>query len=454
MKTLLAACLGVVCLAGQSAIAQDTGSIQGRATDPSGAPVYGALVVVEGGSGVRRTTVTDGEGTFQISSLASGKYAVRISASGLSDWSASDVSSTVTAESKPLEAIMQVAPQVTTITVGLPPDEVATEQLNQELKQRALGGVFPNYYVSFESHPAPLSAKQKTRLASKLLLDPTTFAAAGITAGIQQSRNSYYQWGQGSAGFAKRYWAAYGTAAQNLVITSVVADSLLHQDPRYFYSGQGTKLRRVWYAIESAFRAKGDNGKWQPPYAGLVGLVASAELSQAYYPGERTQYSLLGRSLMFHFGGLVALNLAQEFVFSRLTSHKPVQAAASRTVLREGTPVPLIAVDAVLAEPAKDGRSVNFVLEEDLSVAGKVVVKSGEVASGQVGDISGAKDPGQAMSVTLEGVTLRAGNVNVPLRSNQVRGDAGPARYRELPGSGKVEVKLFVAQDVAIPDGQ
>jgi len=157
---------------------------------------------------------------------------------------------------------------------------------------------------------------------------------------------------------------------------------------------------------------------------------------------------------MFHFGGLVALNLGQEFVFSRLTSHKPVQAAASRTVLREGTPVPLIAVDAVVTEPAKDGQPVNFVLEEDLTVAGKVVVKSGEVASGQVGQMSGAKAPGEAMSVTLEGVTLRAGNVNVPLRSNQVRGDAGPARYRELPGSGKVEVKLFVAQDVAIPDGQ
>jgi len=54
----------------------------------------------------------------------------------------------------------------------------------------------------------------------------------------------------------------------------------------------------------------------------------------------------------------------------------------------------------------------------------------------------------------LERVMLRAANMNVPLRSNQVRGVGGPARYRELPGSDRVELTLFVAQDVQFPDGQ
>jgi hypothetical protein len=48
---------------------------------------------------------------------------------------------------------------------------------------------------------------------------------------------------------------------------------------------------------------------------------------------------------------------------------------------------------------------------------------------------------------------LRAGgNINVPLRSNQVRGAATPVQYRELPGSGKMEITLFVAEDVAFPE--
>ena len=243
--------------------------------------------------------------------LALGNYTVKISAAGLSDWTAENVHASVNPASNALTAVLQVAPEVTTVTVGVSGNEVAAAQLHQELKQRVLG-IIPNYYVTYENSPAPLTSKQKLRLGLRTLLDPTTFAVAGITAGIQQSMNSYYQWGQGSQAFAKRLGAAYGTVGTNLLITSVLAESAFHQDPRYFYSGRGTKAHRAWYAIESAFRVKGDNGRWQPPYAGVSGAIAAAEISQLYYPGSRTQYTLLGRSMMFHFAGLVALNLAEE----------------------------------------------------------------------------------------------------------------------------------------------
>jgi hypothetical protein len=57
------------------------GFIQGKATDSSGAPIYGALVFVEGANGSRYTTVTDDKGLFRILSLALGSYSVKISAS-------------------------------------------------------------------------------------------------------------------------------------------------------------------------------------------------------------------------------------------------------------------------------------------------------------------------------------------------------------------------------------
>jgi len=275
----------------------------------------------------------------------------------------------------------------------------------------------------------------------------------GITAGIQQGKNSYYQFGQGTEGFAKRFGAAYATATQNLLITSVMADSVLHQDPRYFYSGHGTKAQRAWYAITSAFRAKGDNGKWQPPYASLIGVVASAELSQTYYPGSRTQYSLLGRTLMFRCAGSVALNLAEEFFLKKLTTNAPRrESLVDVPVLREGTVVPLIAVDGFSAEGTAVGRAVSFVLAEDLTVRGNVLARAGDVASGQVSEVSTV--PGGATSVRLERVMLRAGNMNVPLRSSQVRVASGPVQYKELPESGKVEVTLFVAENVSFPESQ
>jgi hypothetical protein len=445
--------LAFVWCAGSPAIAEDAAFIQGKTTDSSGAPIYGALVFVKGADGTGYKTVTDDKGLFRISSLALGNYSVNISAIAFSDWTASNVPSSATPDSEPLLAVLQVAPQVTAVTVGLTPDEVAAEQIRHELKQRTLV-VIPNFYVSYEDQPAPLSPKGKFHLSLRLLVDPTTFAAAGFTAGVQQAKNSYWEWGQGAEGYAKRFAATYGTAAHNLVITSVLAASVLHQDPRYFYSGRGTVARRAWYAVESSFRTKGDNGKWQPPYAGVIGTVISAEISNTYYPGARTQYSLLGRSLMFHFVGLAAVNLAQEFALKKLTSHKAELQSAATTVLRQGTPVRLIAVHSIFVEGAQVGRIVDFILAEELIVNGKVLAKRGDIASGRVGEVSRGQVTGEAVGVMLEGVMLRAGAVRVPLRSSQEPGAAGPLQFRPLPESGKIELTLFVARDVQFPADQ
>jgi Carboxypeptidase regulatory-like domain len=437
-------------LAAQSVPAQETGSIQGKVTDSSGAPILGAVVTVEGGSD-SRTTVTDMEGAFRISLPRPGNYNVRISASGLSDWTAENVAASAAPDAKPLLAVMEVAPAVTTVTVGLSPEELAQEQVKRETQQRLMG-VIPNYFVAYDNHAAPLSPKQKLDLSLKTLIDPATFAAVGLTAGIQQSKNSYHQFGQGSEAYADRFGAAYGTAAINLFVTSFLAESVLHQDPRYFYSGQGTKKERAWYAIKSAFMAKGDNGKWQPPYAGVLGAVAAAELSNLYYPGSRTQYTLLGRSLMFHFVGLIGLNLGEELFLKKFTSHTPAESAANVPTLREGTPVKLIAVDGFGAYGVSDGQTVTFVLAEELTQRGRVLARTGEVASGVVTQVSAGSTTDAAGSVALQNVMLRAnGNVTVPLRSNQARGAATPVQYKELPGSGKVEITLFVAENVALP---
>lgn len=436
---------------GRCTLAQSTGSIEGKVADSSGASILGAVVAVEGTDGDPHLTVTDGDGSFQIAGLAPGNYSIKISASGLSDWTASNVPVSTTQGSQPLMAVMQVAPNITSVTVGLSPKEAAEEQLKHEMQQRVLG-VLPNYFVAYENNAAPLSLSQKFHLSFNTLVDPATFAGVGITAGIQQIRNSYYQFGQGSLGFAQRFGAAYGAAATNLLVTSVLADSLLHQDPRYFYSGRGTKKQRAWYAVKTAFLAKGDNGEWQPAYAGFAGTIAAAELSNLYYPGSRTQYSLLGRSLMFHFVGLIGLNLGEEFLLKKVTSHVPEVSAAQPPILREGTPVSLIAVEGFGARKLSAGQTVTFVLTDDLTQNGKVLARTGDVATGLVGQVISKDAADGAEGIALEDVTLRSGNITVPLRSNQVRGQNAPMQYKELRGSGKVEVRLFVAKTVALPE--
>jgi hypothetical protein len=159
---------------------------------------------------------------------------------------------------------------------------------------------------------------------------------------------------------------------------------------------------------------------------------------------------------MFHFAGLNGLNLGEEFLLKKVTSHVPEEAAAQPAVLREGIPVMLVAVNGFSGPGLTAGQTVTFVLAEDLMQSGKVLARTGDVASGvvasgDVAQVTSGNAAGGAGSVALKEVMLRAGNVAVPLRSSQTRGESTPMQYKELSGSGKIEVTLFVAANVAFP---
>jgi hypothetical protein len=187
----------------------------------------------------------------------------------------------------------------------------------------------------------------------------------------------------------------------------------------------------------------------------LTGTIAAAELTQAYLPGYRSQHSLLARGLAFHFAGRLALSLGEEFFLKKVTTNAPPDnIAANVPVLREGTPVSLIAVNGLTAEGATPGQTVSFVLAQDLTVDGKVFAKTGAVASGQVGKVGTAKLAGAATSVGLENVRLRVGSIDVPLRSSQARGITGLMQCRELADSHKIAVTLYVAANVRLTESE
>jgi hypothetical protein len=68
-----------------------TGSIRGQVTDPSGAAVAGATVVVLPAEGASSTTTTNRDGNFDVRPLAPGKYTVQVFASGFARFEMKDV---------------------------------------------------------------------------------------------------------------------------------------------------------------------------------------------------------------------------------------------------------------------------------------------------------------------------------------------------------------------------
>jgi hypothetical protein len=86
-KHTLAAMSIVLAAAGISAHAQSTATLSGSVTDPSGAVIPQAKVIVKGTStGVSRTVTADSAGNYSIPSLQPGSYSVTVQAPGFADF--------------------------------------------------------------------------------------------------------------------------------------------------------------------------------------------------------------------------------------------------------------------------------------------------------------------------------------------------------------------------------
>jgi hypothetical protein len=212
---------------------------------------------------------------------------------------------------------------VTDVSVRLTVEEIATEQIRQQEQQRLLA-VIPNFYTSYVADAAPMNTKQKFGLAWKAAIDPTSFLIAGIIAGGQQANNSMPGYGQGAAGYANRFGAAYGDFFIGTYISNAILPSILKQDPRYFYKGTGTIKARIRYALAMSVITKGDNGHWQPNYSGILGSMAAGGISNLYYPeGSRHGFQTTLNNTLIGIGTNAGVNILQEFVFRKLTPKAP-----------------------------------------------------------------------------------------------------------------------------------
>jgi hypothetical protein len=309
-----------VCLFGQNAKPEPkSGIIIGTATDVNGDPVPNATVQLKSfDSSDRRTVTTPESGSFQFRDVQSGvPYEINISAQDFADWRSSSMTLSP-GQFKIVTGIqMQIKTELTQIDVKYDPVQVATEQLKAEEHQRVFGFV-PNFYVSYEKNPAPLTAKMKFQLALKVSIDPVTAAGVLGMAGIRQSANSP-KYGQGWGAYGKRFGATAADGFSDIMIGGAILPSLLHQDPRYFYQGTGTTGSRIRHAVFSPFVARSDSGKLMPNYSSVGGNLAAAGLSNLYFPRANRGVGLVFGNFAIGTAERIGASLAQEFIIGKFT---------------------------------------------------------------------------------------------------------------------------------------
>lgn len=305
----------------QLPVQQLPGSINGTIVDPRGGAVAGARVgLAREDPSTKQEMLSGDDGQFSFGSVALGPFQLTIAKEGFATQSISGILHPGETYNAPRIALA-LAPEKTEVQVVVPRVEIAEEQIKEEEKQRVLGFV-PNFYVSYVPDAAPLTSKQKFELAWKTTLDPVTFVLTGAVAGVQQANNVFSGYGQGAAGYGKRFGADYADSVTSIFIGSAILPSLLKQDPRYFYKGNGSTRSRFLYAIANSVICKGDNGRWQANYSNVLGSLAAGGLSNLYYPAQdRNGAALTFENAALEIGASAAANLLQEFVIRKLTSN-------------------------------------------------------------------------------------------------------------------------------------
>jgi hypothetical protein len=184
----------------------------------------------------------------------------------------------------------------------------------QEQSQRALG-VVPQFKVTNRQNAVPLTSGQKFHLFVRGAIDPFTFAIAGLQAGVGQATNSFPAYGQGAAGYGKRFGAAFADRVSNGFFSTFAYPSLLKEDPRYFRLGEGSIKHRTLYALAQEFVCHTDKGTRRFNYSNVLGAFTSGALSNAYYPDNDRGFGLtMGRSAISLAYG-AAGGLVNEFWF-------------------------------------------------------------------------------------------------------------------------------------------
>jgi hypothetical protein len=144
----------------------------------------------------------------------------------------------------------------------------------------------PNFLTLENSvNVPPLTTGQKFKVVARGSFDKIQFPWYALLAGISQAENSEPGYGQGWEGYGKRYASAFADGTLENFMTSAVLPSILHQDPRFYQSSEGSVTHRAGYAVSRIFITRSDSGHKQFNYSEIFGSALSAGIStNTYHP--------------------------------------------------------------------------------------------------------------------------------------------------------------------------
>jgi hypothetical protein len=169
---------------------------------------------------------------------------------------------------------------------------------------------------AFSSTPppefAPMTNSERFRSYLVRITGPQFFITAAATAGISQAEDTPKEWGGGAEGYGKRFGNAY---AQHFIRGTLEygVSAALHEDNRYFKSGQTGFFRRTKYAVVSTLLARHDNGNQSFSFSRIGSAAGAAFISRAWQPRSTTSAGDGATSFGISIGSDIGFNVFREF---------------------------------------------------------------------------------------------------------------------------------------------
>jgi hypothetical protein len=168
----------------------------------------------------------------------------------------------------------------------------------------------------------PLNPAEKAELAWDKSADRFTFIKGVFAMGISEWTNTPGAWPGGIQGVGRRYGSALAGMASDELFGTFLLPTLFHQDPRYIVTLQKPVKNQILYAVTRVVVTNTDDGRRGFNFSHVLGSLASATLTDAYYPPrDRTVNATLAR-WGIKLAVSAGMNTARQFL-RPLVRHQP-----------------------------------------------------------------------------------------------------------------------------------
>jgi hypothetical protein len=154
---------------------------------------------------------------------------------------------------------------------------------------------------------------QRAKFYAKGLIGPFMFFSVAATAGITQATDVPKSWGQGAEGYGHRF----GNYVEKQAVQRglrLAGEEMLHEDNRYFGSGEQSAGRRIVYALKSSVMARRSDGTQHLSISGIGSIAGASFISRLWQPPTDNSAGDGAVSFGIGMGVNAGLNVLREFL--------------------------------------------------------------------------------------------------------------------------------------------